>query len=203
VKRSDLWPAIRHEREALVSTLRTLTTEQWDAQSLCEGWTVRHVVAHLVMLDRYASFLGLRFALGLARSGLRFNKLMDTDARRYSRSRTDDDLLDALASTAQERRPVLHVHPHPAVALAELVIHGQDVRRPLGIPAAFPPAHLIATLDLLLSFGAFLAPKRPRGLRLEATDVAWARGRGRTVRAPAEELIMGLAGRRRVLDLSS
>src|SRR5256885_14810123 len=42
---------MRDERRDLRRFLPTLTPEQWQTPSLCRGWTVRDVVAHLVAWD--------------------------------------------------------------------------------------------------------------------------------------------------------
>lgn len=54
------------ERCDLAAFLRTLTPQQWNAASLCEGWSVKDVVAHVVSYEELGA-LGLmkRFAKGL------------------------------------------------------------------------------------------------------------------------------------------
>ncbi|WP_200841633.1 maleylpyruvate isomerase family mycothiol-dependent enzyme [Actinomadura sp. K4S16] len=45
---SDVWPMVHTERAALIEDLSHLDAEQWEGPSLCDGWTVHDVVAHLV-----------------------------------------------------------------------------------------------------------------------------------------------------------
>lgn len=45
---SAIVEGLRDERERLTSLLRSLPAEAWDRPSLCEGWTVKDVVSHLV-----------------------------------------------------------------------------------------------------------------------------------------------------------
>ena len=46
---NQLWAAIDDQRRRTADLLATLTDDQWDHPSLCEGWTVRHVAAHLTL----------------------------------------------------------------------------------------------------------------------------------------------------------
>jgi len=71
----------------------------------------------------------------------------------------------------------------------------QDVRRPLGIGRDYPDAAMRATLDLCTSaHGNILvlgSRRRPgRGLRLQANDIDWSKGRGAEVVGSAEALLM-------------
>ena len=71
--------SITAERRALAAMLAGLSAEQWDAPSLCDGWAVRHVVAHLTMPFRYSVLV---FVLKLALAGGRFQRMSDAVARR-------------------------------------------------------------------------------------------------------------------------
>ena len=44
---SSPWPTIHAERKALAADLESLSDQQWNTPSLCEGWTVRDVLAHM------------------------------------------------------------------------------------------------------------------------------------------------------------
>jgi uncharacterized protein (TIGR03083 family) len=43
------WAAIDEQRLRVVDLLRRLTDDQWRQPSLCQGWTVRDVAAHLTL----------------------------------------------------------------------------------------------------------------------------------------------------------
>ena len=58
------------ERREWASFLRTLSKEQWDRPSLCDGWTVRDVVAHAVSYEEAAP---LTVAGRFVRGGLRLS----------------------------------------------------------------------------------------------------------------------------------
>lgn len=79
---TELTHAIRREREALIGLLSTLTPQEWSAASLCAGWTVRDVAAHLA----WAADLSPREGLAeLVRARGRPNELVAGSARRWSR----------------------------------------------------------------------------------------------------------------------
>lgn len=56
---------VQDERSDLAAFLGTLTPQQWEAASLCHGWRVRDVVAHLVSYEgtRCTAGFGGRIAL--------------------------------------------------------------------------------------------------------------------------------------------
>ncbi|KAB1946420.1 hypothetical protein F8271_06880 [Micromonospora sp. ALFpr18c] len=82
-------------------------------------------------------------------------------------------------------------------------MHGQDIRRPLGLAHDLRPERLRASLDFLTgprTVGFFVPRGLPTGLRFEATDLGWASGEGPTVAGPAEPLLLALTGRPVALD---
>lgn len=78
------------ERARLVGLLTDLDPTQWATPSLCAGWRIREVVAHMTMAYRLR---GPRFFLGLARSGFRFNAFADRIAKDDTSRLTDALLL--------------------------------------------------------------------------------------------------------------
>lgn len=46
--KADIWSTVHAERRALVADLTGLRAEQWSTASLCPGWDVHDVLAHLV-----------------------------------------------------------------------------------------------------------------------------------------------------------
>ena len=84
----------------------------------------------------------------------------------------------------------------PGEFFVDKLIHGQDIRRPLGIERVIPVDHLTAALDAMPRIGGFLKSKRvAKGLRLVATDVDHTVGDGPEVRGPAEAIVLALSGR--------
>ena len=73
----ELVAETRAERTRLVHLLGRLTPEQWRQPSLCAGWQVREVVAHITM--PYRTTLP-RVAVGLTRARFSFDRYADRDA---------------------------------------------------------------------------------------------------------------------------
>ncbi|CAM3715249.1 maleylpyruvate isomerase family mycothiol-dependent enzyme [Smaragdicoccus niigatensis] len=180
---------IRSERARLVALLETLTPEQWNTPSLCDGWTVSEVVAHMTMPFRTKP---LHFATGMARARFDFNRYADRDARRFAESTTTAELVELL------RRNIDHPWSPPGGgrvgALSHDVIHGLDFTEPLGLPEA--PAERIA-LVLQNStqrsqdfFGVDLG-----GRRLVATDAEVSFGSGVDVEMSAKDILLTITGR--------
>ncbi len=162
----------------------------WDAATLCEGWQVRHLVAHVTMPARLTPE---QFGAEMAAAGGDFTRLSDTVAAR-------DSALPAADLTAALRSPALHAWEPPgggaAGALSHAVIHSLDVTVALGEPPVAPAPAVESVLDHLAaadgaSFGVDLTD-----VRLEAADTDWSRGTGTPVRADGGALLALLSGRR-------
>ena len=69
---SDIWPVVHAERAALIGDLRSLSDQQWATPSLCPGWDVHDVLAHLVN-DARTTRLG--FVRDLLAAGFDFDRL--------------------------------------------------------------------------------------------------------------------------------
>ncbi|QUQ68596.1 maleylpyruvate isomerase family mycothiol-dependent enzyme [Kutzneria sp. CA-103260] len=183
----------RQERTDLAEFLATLSPDEWDAPSLCAGWRVRDVVAHMISydeLDTRALFDRLvRGAFGVHRS----NAIGVEDLGRLS----PDELLAML------RR---HLTPQGLtswfgglVGLEDCLIHHQDIRRALGRPRQVPADRLRPCLRTAVLNPIVGGPWRIRGLRVTATDLGWSFGFGPEVAGPAEPLLMAITGRRGVV----
>ncbi|MEV7773873.1 maleylpyruvate isomerase family mycothiol-dependent enzyme [Kitasatospora sp. NPDC086791] len=180
------------ERRELAAVFAAFTPEQWNSPSLCGGWRVREVAAHLSSGFRYST---PRTVLELARSGGRIHRMADRIARRDAAVMTDRELADALSDHADHpwRPPV----GGRIAALAHDAVHGLDITVALGLPGRLPVARTSALLAVvsprtLRFFGA-----RVDGVRLRATDTDWSYGRGpRTVEGRAEHLLLVAYGRR-------
>jgi uncharacterized protein (TIGR03083 family) len=193
----ELWEAERVEMLDLVGRLTGLRPEQWDAPSLCAEWRIRDVLAHLTAGAEGA--FGLRAVLaGMLRHGFDYNRWVAADGR--ARGRQDPVLvLAALRSAADRRRAA--PGPRRVRGLMHVLVHGQDMCRPLGIRRDLPEAHLVAVADFVKDdVHIFGAKKRIAGLKLTATDVEWSHGQGPEVTGPAEALVMTMAGRMAAVD---
>jgi uncharacterized protein (TIGR03083 family) len=187
----DIRDMIAAQRTELGELLAGLPAARWDEPSLCAGWRVREVVAHITMPFRYS---GRRFAVELARSGGRFGAMADRVARRDAASLGPDELAEAVLSN------VGHPWKPPGGgfegALSHDVIHGLDVTVPLGLPHVVPEERLRLVLPGSLSersvryFGVDLD-----GVELRADDMEWSLGSGAAVTGAAADLLLVVCGR--------
>lgn len=185
------------ERRDLADFLETLTPAQWEVPSLCEGWTVRQVVAHAISYDE----LNLGGLVGrFARGGLRLGRVNDLGIADYAGKGTDE-LIALLRAHAVPRG--LTARFGGAVALTDGLIHQQDIRRPLGLPREVPGDRLRVILPFAMWAPVLPARRLTRGLRLAASDIGWSTGQGPEVTGAGEALLMAIAGRRdAVADLA-
>jgi uncharacterized protein (TIGR03083 family) len=183
------WELIHHERRALAETLDSLTSEHWAAPSLCAGWTVQVAAGHVMA---GAEQTGPAFVRDLAAAGFRFNTMIDRVARDRGTLPPAEIIRRLRARTTTTNRP-----PAPVVTmLGEIVVHSEDIRRPLGITAEVPPEAVTACLTMYSGAGFPLGSKqRVAGLNLTATDVGWSHGAGPEVSGPGRSLLLAMAGR--------
>lgn len=182
---------VADELRSLHGALSTVSEEEWEKSSLCEGWTIRHVVAHLTMPAR---FTPEQFGAELAAVQFDFGALSNLVAERDS-ALPVHELLDGLLS----ERLAAFTTPDggPVGALSHVVIHGLDATVPLGLGCVATPEALRLVLDSMAGdgvhrhFGTSID-----GRRLVASDLAWAHGEGTTETAPAYALLLDLAGRK-------
>jgi uncharacterized protein (TIGR03083 family) len=188
---SELQPLVAAELAALAAALEPLPHPDWVRPSLCEGWTVGHVVAHLTMAARYPAE---RFRAELAADEFDFQRTSDRLATRDGLL-PPAELLDDLGSKTMAG----FEQPGGGYAgsLSHVVIHGLDVTLPLGLGRVCSDRAAVLVLDGLVSPGdRSLFGVRLDGRQLCATDVVWRHGQGRVESLPAGELIATLSGRR-------
>jgi len=184
----------RAERIDLLVLLTGLEPRQWDVPTLCTGWRVRDLVAHVISYeglgprDLVRRFVRGRFSLA---------RINDTRLAEFH----DAGPKDLLAMLERHLEPSgLTTAFGGRIALLDCLIHQQDIRRPLGATRTIPAERL----EPALSFARYAPPigafRRARGLRLVATDIDWSAGRGPEVRGPGEALLMAISGRRGVVD---
>jgi len=202
--RADYREFMRAERREIRRLVAELTPDQWRAASLCDGWTVRDLVAHLVAWDDLLIYRTRRehrrllvrfmalYTTSLA-SMARLNRRLDARTRRLG----PDELLRRFAHDDGPELKWLFDGSNPGGHLAEYVIHHHDLARPLGVPCDVPSGRMIAALNGVTTLPGVRLRARWLLLRKRwsATDVDWTRGRGPTVEAPAETILMILAGR--------
>lgn len=191
---TGLWALAHAERAALAEDLSGLTTEQWHHSSLCGDWNVEQVVAHLTAAASIGQWRWIR-----SMAGARFRPDV------HNRRRLNEHLGTTPSQTLDNFRHVVSSTIAPTsdipAYLGEIVVHAQDIRRPLGlartpsIAALTPVAEFFARRD-------FAVPSKSNaaGLRLQAADGPFASGEGETVTGPTLALVMAMAGRPAYLD---
>jgi uncharacterized protein (TIGR03083 family) len=191
----DVWSMVHAERAALIDDLEDLDDARWDEPSLCGEWTVHDVVAHLVDTARTTR---LGFVVGLARARFDFHR---QNARGVERQRgaSPRETLDRLRQVASRRS----TPPAPLDSrLVEEVVHGEDIRRPLGLTRSYPQEAVIRALLLQArtpaSFGG--AKELVARIRLTAADADVSIGVGPEVSGSTLSLLLAVAGRRAALD---
>ncbi|WP_020385122.1 maleylpyruvate isomerase family mycothiol-dependent enzyme [Kribbella catacumbae] len=187
---TEIRQLIADERRELATLLKELPAEQWDAPTLCEGWRVREVVAHLTAPYRYST---PRFLLEMLRSRGRMNPMLDRMARRDAAELTAAELADCLAANAN------HPWKPPGGgfegALSHDVIHGLDITVALGIDRVVPAERMRIVLGGLSEKGLKFFGVDLTGIQLRATDLDWSFGTGRVVSGPAQDLLLKVCGR--------
>ncbi|HEX4491919.1 MAG TPA: maleylpyruvate isomerase family mycothiol-dependent enzyme [Acidimicrobiia bacterium] len=191
---ADMMPMIHAERGSLSDFLGTLTPDQWSAPTFCTQWNVQQLVGHLVAA---ANITAPHFFGGLAKNGFSFDKFVDGDLRPFAAG-TPTDVKQRFDSIITSTR----TPPGPKyVALGEVMVHGEDIRRAFGVKGDHPADHLTALAEMYKKTGAPLrAKKRLAGLKLQATDVDWSTGSGPEIAGPAMALILAMVGRAKALD---
>ncbi len=188
------WKLIHEQRASMADTLSVLTPDQWAQPSLCGAWTVRQTAAHIVTGAEQTTG---RFLGHMVMNGFRFNRMMDVDARKLAACPTDEIISRLRARLTTTNRP-----PAPVMTmLGEIVVHSDDIRRPLGLPSDVDREALVACLEMYKNSSFPMGTKkRIEGLRLVATDVDWTHGTGPEVTGQAMPLVMAMTGRAAGLD---
>ncbi|MDD9206325.1 maleylpyruvate isomerase family mycothiol-dependent enzyme [Georgenia sp. 10Sc9-8] len=189
MSRQALWRAVHAERAALAGDLAELTEAQWTQQSLCGSWTVHDVVAHLTAAARVGRLRWLTSVVGARFDANLHNQRRLTEHRGTTPAETLERFRHVVSSTTA-------ASGHTAAWLGEVVVHAQDIRRPLGLSTA-PDRDAVSEVARFYAQRDFTVPSRSTidGLRLEATDSFFATGSGPMVRGSTLALTMAMAGR--------
>jgi uncharacterized protein (TIGR03083 family) len=187
---THLQPVVAAEFLRLADLLAAASEAQWDTPSLCEGWRVREVIAHLTMAARYSEE---EFMAELQRCGFDFTRLSNEVASRDGRLPTAELVANLRSEVMQHWTPPGGGYHG---ALNHVVIHGLDATVPLGVPRGCPDETIRVVLDDLTrggghaNFGLDIDARH-----LQATDLDWSYGSGPTLRGPAADLALALCGR--------
>jgi uncharacterized protein (TIGR03083 family) len=191
---SDIWNTIAAERGALADDLANLKPAQWDTPSLCSEWTVRDIVAHM---SATASLSPATFFVNMAKAGFNFDRFANGQIAKHRGS-------DPAATLNEFRglRDSTSAPPGPKTSwLGEVVVHGEDARRPLGIPHTYAPDAVRQVIDFYKGSNMLIgSKKRIDGLALSATDDDWQHGQGERVEGPLLSLLLAMTGRGAACD---
>src|SRR6476469_194657 len=185
----NIWPLIHTERAALAADLIDLPDGRWETPSLCGGLTVREVLAHLTA---GASLNPVRWMAGVIRCRFDFDKQVAMRLAEHLGPTPADTLAGFERLITSTTAPPL---PRLAI-LGETIVHGEDIRQPLGIRRKHP-------IDVVTRVAEYyrgtdqvvLAKGRIGGLRLIATDGPFVTGAGAEVSGPTVALVMAMTGR--------
>lgn len=195
---TTMWAHIHHERRALAEALSGLSADDWQRASLCPGWTVLDVAAHVISnpqitMRQMPGMLGRNLGRG-------YNAMIFREVKRWSLDQTPERVLADFATYDGSLRHVpvtTRVEP-----LLDVLVHSQDILRPLGLRHEMPVDAARVAADRARLHAAVMGWRTGK-VRLVATDTDWARGRGPEVRGPMQELLLVATGRTRVAtDLS-
>jgi uncharacterized protein (TIGR03083 family) len=190
----SVWPTIHVERKVLAEDLADLTPEQWGIPSLCSEWNIHQVLAHMLSAAKMTppKFFG-RFAA----AGFNFDKFAATQVAVEATGGPAATLAAFRAAEPRETAP-----PGPKETwLGEAFVHGEDIRRPLGINREYPLPEVARAIGLYAKSNVIIGGKtRVAGLTLKATDSDFSVGSGPLVEGPAISLLLAASGRKTALD---
>jgi uncharacterized protein (TIGR03083 family) len=191
---TDIWPTIHAERQALADDLANLSAEQWQTPSMCSEWTVHEVLAHLTSA---AKMTPPKFVAKFAGAGFNFDRFAARQLATESAGGPPATLAEFRAVCSRTSAP-----PGPkATWLGEAFVHGEDIRRPLGISGSYPLPQVTEVITMYATSGAIIGgKKRVAGLTLRATDTDFSIGDGPLVEGPAVALMLATSGRASAID---
>ncbi|MCW2682475.1 MAG: hypothetical protein JWP33_388 [Blastococcus sp.] len=186
--RDEIWGTIDAERLRLADLLTQLSDEEWRQPSLCAGWTVRDVAAHLTLAHiRMPAVIA-----GMVRARGNLGIMIRETARRHAAAPAQ--LIEELRAMAGSRRHVPGITPMEP--LIDVLVHGQDIALPLGRALPMPVgAAAAAATRICTNTSIHRGRRKLDGFRLTATDTSWSAGEGRSVEGPIEALLLTLTGR--------
>ncbi|MGP9489874.1 hypothetical protein CQ017_10990 [Arthrobacter sp. MYb224] len=185
----DFWNAIHAERHRLLEILSRLDHEAWQSPTLCSNWSVSQVVAHLSAAANTGTMSWLR---SIVLAG--FNSAVHNERRlrRYLGDTPAQTLANLRASAENTVAPTKDY----AAMLGEVIVHGQDIARPLALELIPDPdaVHEVAKFFSERDF-AVNSKRLVTGLALKAEDSSFSAGDGPLVKGKQLDLVMIMAGR--------
>lgn len=186
---NDFWDAIHAERHRLLEMLSGLDDAAWQAPTLCSDWSVSQVVAHLTAAANTGTMSWLR---SIVLAGFNSTLHNERRLRRYLGDTPAQTLANLRASAENKVAPTMDY----AAMLGEVIVHGQDIARPLALDLVPDPdaVHEVAKFFSERDF-AVNSKRLVTGLTLEALDSSFSAGDGPPVKGKQLDLVMIMAGR--------
>ena len=186
----EVWPVVHDERLALLRDLENLSAKQWETQSLCPGWDVHDVLAHLTDSAKTTRW---GFIRRMVLAGFDFDKdnaVGIATQRCVDPAQTLAGFRDVLGRTSTPPAA-------PATRLVEAFVHGEDIRRPLGMRGDYPASPVAKALAYQLRTSVKMGggKERAAGYTLVATDTTFGHGAGQEVHGKAIALLLAVSGR--------
>ena len=189
----ETWAAIDAHRLRTAELLESLSDAEWRHQSLCEGWTVEDVAAHLTMQQ-----MGLReVLLGAIRHPGGMNRMIRQAAKRRAHLPRRQIIAEIRGMVGSRRH---NIGVTCQETLIDILVHSQDIAKPLGRRLDVDPDAAAVAATRVWSYGGNSKAKVFKGIpldgfRLSATDMAWSVGAGREIEGPILAILLLLTGR--------
>ncbi len=199
-----LWSGIDDQRARTAQLLKMLSPEQWECPSLCDGWTVRHVAAHLTMQQqRWRDAVTFLTRHPRMLRSVTLNATVHNSAVLQAQLLTTDQIIEHIVNGIGSRRHNAFVTP--LETLTDILVHSQDIAIPLAVHLPMRPelSALAATRrwDTRNTWLATVNRRLPlNGYQLRATDVNWSRGQGSDITGPIGAILLLLTGRPAALE---
>lgn len=195
VDRERVFAAVANERRRIATLVEGLDDTQLATPSLCAGWDVKTVAAHLGC--SVADGLPPAMTMALRRGSL--NRAIDELARRRAQ-RPAAEIVATLRQCADH--PLSPPVIGPVAPFTDILIHGGDISIPLGLPFDPDPESVGLALDFLTGPWpvGFVRLGRLRGISLHGTDIDRSWRKGAEIRGRASALMMAVSGRTALLD---
>ncbi|HKP44372.1 maleylpyruvate isomerase family mycothiol-dependent enzyme [Mycobacterium sp.] len=201
MEEDDVWAAIDAHRLRTAELLEQLSDDEWQHRSLCEGWTVRDVAAHLTMQQ-----MGVREALlcAIRRPG-GMNRMIRQAAERQA-GLPRERIIAQIRGMVGLRRHNIGVTCQET--LIDILVHSQDIAIPLSRRLDVDPeVAAVAAMRVWFYAGGPKAKVFKKiqlaGLRFTATDTPWSVGSGREIEGPMIAILLVLTGRLAGLSMLS
>jgi uncharacterized protein (TIGR03083 family) len=189
--REQSWSVIIERRLAVADLLDSLNDREWETPSLCDGWRIRDVAAHLAMIPNPPS--AGKMLADTVRARGSFHRLNFDISKRHAQRPTAELAAEVRRYADSRRLPVVTNYRN---VMFDVLVHSLDIAIPLGRDLPMPAEAAAAGATRVWRMGwPFWSRRRLRGLALEATDTRWSAGSGELVTGPMEALLLLVTGR--------